>query len=307
LQIEQLSIFGPGLIGGSIALAAREREICSRVAIWSRDPGEREAARALNLGGPVSEDPAAIMRGASLVILAVPPLATVEIGQRIAPYLEPGAAVSDVASVKAGISRPLSVLFAAGAEGAVSRYAGAHPMAGAERSGLAAARANLFEGSVCFLTPDERTAPDALAAVGDFWRGLGARVRNISPEAHDEAVALISHLPHALAAALARFAGGQPAEGLDCAGPGWRDMTRLAAGSPDLWTEILSRNREPVSMALDGLIDELRGLRQHLRPGREAELREYLAEAESRRAGLAKGNGSADEVSGSKQEEKTCA
>ncbi len=173
-------------------------------------------------------------------------------------------------------------------------------MAGTERSGLAAARANLFEGSVCFLTPDERTAPDALAAVGEFWRALGARVRGIAPESHDETVALISHLPHALAAALVRFAGAQPAEGLDCAGPGWRDMTRLAAGSPELWTEILSRNREPVSNAIDGLIDELRGLRQHLRPGREAELRGYLAEAKDRRASLAKGNGSAD---GSKQEE----
>jgi prephenate dehydrogenase len=285
LQFEQLAIFGPGLIGGSIALAARERGLCRRVAIWSRDAAEREAASRLWLGEIVTNDPAAAVRGAALTILCTPPLAMPELGALIAPHLGGGSVVSDVASVKAGIAGPLGALFADSS--GRSRYAGAHPMAGAEHSGLAAARANLFQGAVCFLTPDEHTAPDALGVVRDFWLGLGCRVREISPAAHDETVALLSHLPHVLAAALVSFAGAQPADSLDCAGPGWRDMTRLAGGSPELWTEILSRNRAPVTNAIEGLIAKLREVRNHFETGREADLHEFLAAARKRRESLA--------------------
>jgi prephenate dehydrogenase len=288
LQFEQLAILGPGLIGGSIALAARERQICRRISIWSRDAAEREAAARLQLGELVTADPVEAVQGAHLTILCTPPLAMAELGARIAPQIAPGAAVSDVASVKTEVAGPLAALFADGT--GRSRYAGAHPMAGAERSGLAAARADLFAGAVCFLTPDEQTAPDALEIVRVFWEGLGCRVREILPAAHDETVALLSHLPHVLAAALVSFAGGQPAEALDCAGPGWRDMTRLAAGSPELWTEILSRNRAPVTNAIAGLIAKLGEVRQHFEPGQEARLHEFLAAAKARRESLASGS-----------------
>jgi prephenate dehydrogenase len=288
LQFEQLAIFGPGLIGGSIALAARERGICRRITIWSRDAEERAAASRLPLGDIITADASEAVRGADLTILCTPPLAMPEIGVQLAPYLGRGATVSDVASVKAGVAAPLSALFADDA--GVSRYAGAHPMAGAEHSGLVAARANLFAGAVCFLTPDEHTAPDALRVVHDFWQGLGCRVREIAPAAHDETVALLSHLPHVLAAALVNFAGGEPAGALDCAGPGWRDMTRLAGGSPDLWTEILSRNRAPVTNAIEGLIAKLREVCNHFEPGREASLHAFLAQARQRRESLAMGS-----------------
>jgi prephenate dehydrogenase len=211
------------------------------------------------------------------------------LGERIAPHVGAGAAVSDVASVKAGVSVPLGAIFGNGSAG-FSRYAGAHPMAGAELGGTAAARANLFDGALCFLTPDDSTAPDALAIVRAFWQGLGCRVREISPVAHDETVALLSHLPHVLAAALVSFAGGQPAGAMDCGGPGWRDMTRLAGGSPELWTEILSSNRAPVTNAIEGLIAKLREVRNHLEPGQEASLHEFLAEARGRRESSAQGS-----------------
>jgi prephenate dehydrogenase len=288
LQFEQLAILGPGLIGGSIALAARERQVCRRIAIWSRDEAERAAAQRQRLGELITADPVAAVQGAQLTILCTPPLAMAALGARIAPQLSPGAAVSDVASVKTDVAAPLSAIFADGS--GHSRYAGAHPMAGAERSGLAAARPDLFEGAVCFLTPDAQTAPDALEIVRAFWEGLGCRVREISPAAHDETVALLSHLPHVLAAALVSFAGAQPADALDCAGPGWRDMTRLAAGSPELWTEILSRNRAPVTNAIAGLIAKLGEVRQHFEPGQEARLHEFLAAAKARRESLTLGS-----------------
>ncbi len=210
----------------------------------------------------------------------MPPLAA-----RLAPHLPPHAVVSDVGSIKGGLVEELTAIFRPpGFPAAGSRYVGAHPMAGAELSGLAAARANLFDRRVCLLTPlDGQTDPDATALVRRFWQSLGARVREMTPQAHDEAVALVSHLPHVVAAALAGYVGVQPGSPLDCAGPGWRDMTRLAGGSPDLWTEILSRNRLPVTTALRGTIEKLREVLAVLETGRDADLERFLDEARHRR------------------------
>ena len=275
-SLAQLAVLGPGLIGGSAALAARHRGLCARLSVWSRDEAEREAVRRLELADLVTGDAAEAVRGADLVLLCTPPGAMAALAGQIAPHLAPGAAVSDVASVKAGVAAELTVVLG-------RRYVGSHPMAGAERQGLRAARADLFEGAVCLLTPDERTAPEALATVGAFWRDLGARVRCLPAAAHDETVALVSHLPHLLAAALVDFVGAEPGRATDCAGPGWRDMTRVAGGSPELWTEILSLNRGPVTYALRGLTEKLRAVLEILESGRDADLEAFLAEAKTRR------------------------
>ena len=154
-------------------------------------------------------------------------------------------------------------------------------MAGAERHGLSAARADLFERCVCLLTPlTGQTLPTATATVSRFWEGIGARVRSMTPQAHDQSVALVSHLPHLVAAALA----GLPEDAAtECAGPGWRDMTRLAAGSPELWTEILSHNRQPVTYALRGMISRLGEVLGLLEAGHDADLEKFLADAQRRR------------------------
>ncbi len=281
MQFQQLAIFGPGLIGGSVALAARRHGLCARLALWSRDASEREAARRLEVADLVTDDSAAAVRGADLVLLCTPPAALPALARLIAPHLEHGATVSDVASVKAGLVEELTAIFARPGE-AESRFVGAHPMAGAERHGLPSARADLFERCVCLLTPlAGRTGPAAVESVSGFWQGIGARVRRMpSPRAHDEAVAAVSHLPHLVAAALA----GLPEESATrCAGPGWRDMTRLAAGSPELWTEILSHNRRPVTDALRGMISRLGEALELLETGRDADLQQFLAAARERR------------------------
>lgn len=282
MQFQRLAIFGPGLIGGSLALAVRRAGICARLSVWSRDAAEREAARALGVADMTTDDPAAAVSGADLVILCVPPTALPELARKVAPVLEPGAVVSDVASVKAGLVEELTGILG-------GRFVGAHPMAGAERSGLEAARADLFERCVCLLTPLDgtRTEAAALASVESFWRGLGARVRRMTPQAHDEAVALVSHLPHLVAAALA---GLPDADANECAGPGWRDMTRLAAGSPDLWTEILSHNRGPVTDALRRMISRLGEALERLEGRHDADLRAFLAEGKRRKDDRRTGN-----------------
>ena len=202
--------------------------------------------------------------------------------RQVAPHLAAGVPVCDVASIKAGLSEELGGIFRQ-EPGAATSYVGAHPMAGGERSGPHAARADLFAGAVCLLTPDENTLPAALAAVEGFWTAVGARVRRMTPAAHDETVAMISHLPHALAAALVHFVTSEAPAAVAAAGPGWRDVTRIAAGSPELWTEILSRNRQPVTKALHGLIATLREMQGYLEAGREEELQKFLSEARSQR------------------------
>ena len=280
MQVSHLAVFGPGLIGGSLALAARKRQACARMSIWSQDPAEREAARKLQLAEVVTDDPAEAVCGADLVILCVPPAAMVGLASKIAPALEENAVATDVASVKGSLVAELTEIFRGRGKDAVSAYVGGHPMAGAEMSGLASAQEDLFAGCVCLLTPlDGCTKPEAIERVSQFWQKLGMRVRRMSPQAHDEAVALVSHLPHALAAGLTRYVGGLRNEALECTGPGWRDMTRLAGGSPEMWTEILSRNRRPVTNALHGIIGQLQEVLELLEAGRDPDLETFLTEA----------------------------
>lgn len=284
MRFSQLAIFGPGLIGGSLALAVCQRGVCERIAVWSRDAAERAAVQRLGLPGSVTVDPIAAVRGAGLVILCTPPAAMLKLAAQIAPHLPADAVVTDVASVKAGLAEELTRAFQAESGHGESRYVGGHPMAGAETSGLASARADLFDGRVCLLTPVEGvTARDATAAVEQFWQSLGSTVRRMSPPTHDAAVALISHLPHLLAAGLMDYVGGLPGEALECTGTGWRDMTRLAGGSPEMWTEILSRNRAPVTSALHGMIEKLQAVLEQLEAGHEADLERFLRAAKQRR------------------------
>ncbi len=203
------------------------------------------------------------------------------LARRIAPRLPLHAVVSDVGSIKGGLVEELTAILG-------PRYVGAHPMAGAEHHGLLAARADLFDNRVCLLTPlTNQTDPAALAAVRAFWQSLGARVHAMpSPAAHDEAVALVSHLPHVVAPALVNFVATQDGDPTRCAGPGWRDTTRLAGGSPDLWTEILSRNRVPVTNALRGTIEKLREVLEILEAGRDADLTRFLDDARRHRGTL---------------------
>lgn len=272
----QLAIFGPGLIGGSVALAARERGLCSRLVVWSPDAAERQAVTSRTFADLVTDDAALAAQGADLAILCTPPGVMAEVARTLMPSLAPTAVLTEVASVKGEIARALENV-------AGARFVGSHPMAGSDAAGFGAARADLFEGTVCLITPHRHSAPDATERVETLWRKLGARLRRMSTSEHDDAVALISHLPHLLAASLINFVAEQPGAPLSCAGPGWRDTTRIAGGPAELWTEILSHNRAPVTRALHGVIAKLREAAEYLEAGREADLRRFLTQAEARR------------------------
>jgi len=270
---DRVAILGPGLLGGSLALALASR---AAVRIWGR---RAAAVAALQNHCPMafaSTDLAAVVNNADIVVLCTPIGAMAEIVRRLLVDLKPDAIVTDVGSVKAPVVARLESELG-------SRFVGSHPMAGSDRSGIEYARADLFNRAACIITPTPQTDPAALGRIRDFWTTLGCRLFELDPEAHDRAMALVSHLPHLTAAALVRAAARTNSGALDLAGPGFLDSTRVAMGHADMWDEILRENRAAVLAAIRALLSELddvqnalsqdQGLNAFLTDARETRLR----------------------------------
>ena len=257
--ITQLTILAPGLLGGSVARAARERDVAQRIVLWTRRPESRLKLRAQPWCDSVAETPGDAVRHASLVVIAAPVDQIVPLTRQIAPDLAPGTLVTDVGSVKNEISRLGHAALAPHAH-----FVGAHPMAGSEKTGWEHGTATLFEHRNCFVTPLVDTAAQATAAVVEFWHALGAEVVTLAPDQHDEIVAHISHLPQVIASSLCGFLATKNPAWRDHAGGGLRDTTRIAGSDPQIWRAILEQNRDEILRALSGFEDELHGLRAAL-------------------------------------------
>jgi prephenate dehydrogenase len=201
--------------------------------------------------------------------------------QQFLPALKRGAIVTDVGSVKESVVKDLESLVAK----AGGHFVGSHPMAGAEKVGVGAARADLFEGAMCVVTPTRRTNPGAFRQVGEFWKAVGGRVLRLTPEMHDLLVSRSSHLPHVVATTLASLVldpKGPPHQTELCAN-GFRDATRIASGSPEMWRDIALGNRKKLRIALDEFVRELQRVQAILRRGRAAEVSVLFETAKSRR------------------------
>ncbi len=257
--ITQLTILAPGLLGGSVARAARERDVAQRIVLWTRRPESRLKLRAQPWCDAVAETPNAAVRGADLVVIAAPVDQIVPLTRQIAPDLAPGTLVTDVGSVKNEIS-----LLGHAALAPHAHFVGAHPMAGSEKTGWEHGTATLFEHRTCFVTPLVDTAAQATATVVEFWHALGAEVVTVAPDQHDEIVAHISHLPQVIASSLCGFLATKNPAWRDHAGGGLRDTTRIAGSDPQIWRAILEQNRDEILRALSGFEDELHGLRAAL-------------------------------------------
>jgi len=269
----RLAVIGVGLIGGSLARAVRDAGLAGEVVGWSRRPESRRIAIDQGLVDRVADMPEDAAEGADLVVVAARLSACAGLAARVSKTAAVGAVLTDVGSVKA---RQLAALEAAWP--APSLVVGAHPVAGSERSGAAAADPELFRRSHCVLTPSPHTNPEALARVRALWRGVGATVDEMSPEQHDAVLARVSHAPHVLAYALVRAVQrARVAEDvLGYAGAGFRDTTRIAASSPALWREIVLENAEAVLEALGEFDVEVRALRDAIE-NRDGETLEHLA------------------------------
>ena len=261
---DRVTVVGCGLVGSSLALALKKAGACGRVAGWDKDPGALDAA--VRLGAIDEVDEAFAAEGVSqsdLFYLAAPVGQIVEFLRAGAPHVKPGAVVTDAGSTKREVCR------AAISQTEKSwRFVGGHPVAGSHLRGPAHARADLFEGAPYVLTPPEDGSdPPALNALEETFNSLGARVRVLTAVQHDRALARLSHLPQLVSCALAATVNEEMDElELDAlAGPGYRDMTRLASSPWGIWQDILATNSREVADALDALVSKLSAARDGLR------------------------------------------
>lgn len=275
----QLVIVGVGLLGGSVALAAKSRGIARSVVGVGRD--ERNLARAVAAGviDSFSMEIESAVAVADLVVVCTPVdriAPDVMIVNRAAPAR---CLITDVGSTKGNILAALAgKLDPAGAS-----FIPAHPIAGSEKRGSANAHADLFVDRLVVTTPTPETDGEATAAVEFFWRSLGARVLRIDPTEHDAALAITSHLPHAAASALA---GVTPTGWLNLTAGGFRDATRIAAGDPELWTAIFEANRPAVLVAVDQFLIRMNAFRASLAAGDHGAIRDWLTEGKKVRDAL---------------------
>lgn len=255
-RVDTVAIIGVGLIGGSIGLALRRRKLARNVIGIGRRESSLSIARDR---GAVTSATTVLNQGvadAELVVVATPVDQIVDHVRQAAAHCRPGALITDVGSTKTSIVEML--------DGELERdveFVGSHPLAGGEKAGPDFSRDDLFDGCVVIVTPTERTPPSAVERTVGFWTSLGASVCQMSPSAHDGAVAATSHLPHIVASTLA---AATPQECLALVASGWRDTTRVAAGSPRLWEQILRQNRPRVLQSLDEFAKVLDSFRDAL-------------------------------------------
>jgi prephenate dehydrogenase len=282
-MFEQLGLIGCGLMGGSFALAARRAGVVKRVVGYSKSPTTTQ--RALQLG-VIDAEASSMLRaisGADLVLVAVPVAATETVFQSIKHLrVGDGTLVIDVGSTKRDVAD--AARRALGKNAAL--FVPAHPIAGSETAGVANADPNLYMGKQVILTPLENTLPGHVRRAAELWQAIGSRVSYMTPEAHDAALAAVSHFPHLAAFALMLSLTEQPegAAFLDLAGSGFRDFTRIAAGEPHLWRDVLLANQDQVRHQSRLFRKALVALEHHMAQGRSDQLLHLIGQASTARA-----------------------
>ncbi|MEE9222735.1 MAG: prephenate dehydrogenase/arogenate dehydrogenase family protein [Nitrosomonadaceae bacterium] len=266
--LNKLVIIGVGLIGGSFALALRKAGLVKHIVGLGRSRENLQRALELGILDEITDDFPLALKNADLVLLAVPVGQTAKILAQIAPHLESKTIITDAGSTKQDvIAAARSFLL-----GHLKNFVPGHPIAGAEQSGVNAATADLFRDKNLILTPLDETDTNALERVKEIWQGCGARVSQINAYQHDEILAAMSHLPHVLAVALMNHTCSSSTEDspddlMRFAGSGFRDFTRIAGSSPEMWRDICLANRELLLKQIDAYQNELTSMRGMLESG----------------------------------------
>ncbi len=281
VRFQKIAIIGVGLLGGSLGLAIRNRKLAGETAGFARRAAtvaDNEKVGALDY---VTTDLFAAVSKADLVILCTPLAQMRPLVKQLLPALKRGAIVTDVGSVKASIVRELESLVAKSGV----YFVGSHPMAGAEKTGVRAARVDLFTNAVCVVTPTRKTNRAALKRVEKFWKAVGCRLLTLTPEAHDKFVSCSSHLPHLIAATLASHVlnPAQPKAQAALCATGFRDTTRIASGSPEMWRDIALANRKNLTKSLNGFMADLRKFQKLLAKGDTKSISKFFETAKQRR------------------------
>jgi cyclohexadieny/prephenate dehydrogenase len=262
--VERLALIGAGLIGSSIALAARDFNAARSIVIYDAAPEVRARVREIGIADAVEDDIADAVKTADLVIICTPVGVCGEVAKQIAPHLKPGAIISDVGSVKGSVVAQVAPHLPAQVH-----FVPAHPIAGTEFSGPDAGFATLFCNRWCILTPPANADAEAVAKLDAFWTRIGAKVERMSPAHHDKVLALTSHLPHLIAYNIVGTAddfGEQTrSEVIKFSASGFRDFTRIASSDPTMWRDIFLNNREAVLEMLGRFNEDLSALQKMIR------------------------------------------
>lgn len=261
MSFNKIVIFGVGLIGGSAALALKQANAVRHVVGVGRSLDNLQAALDLDVIDEAQSDVAAAVQDADIVLIATPVAQTPKILEAILPHLAAHTVITDAGSTKSDITEYVeaAALGAANPQQFLSQFVGGHPIAGAEKSGVTAAKADLFVGKNVVLTPNQQTSAEALEKVRQMWLGTGAKVTQMTAAEHDQTFAAVSHLPHLLAFALVDDLASRPnaKQLFDFAASGFRDFTRIAASSPEMWRDISLANRNALLDEIDAFQKEL--------------------------------------------------
>jgi cyclohexadieny/prephenate dehydrogenase len=281
----RLALIGVGLIGSSIARAARAQGAVRSIVATARSAATRRRVAELGLADQVVETNAAAVEGADLVIVCIPVGASGPVAREIGPHLQTGAIVSDVGSVKGSVLRDMALFIPAGVH-----LIPAHPVAGTEYSGPDAGFAELFVDRWCILTPPDGAAPDAVERLVAFWRMLGANVETMTAEHHDLVLAVTSHLPHLIAYTIVGTADelGQVtrSEVLQFSAGGFRDFTRIAASDPTMWRDVFLANKDAVLEMLGRFNEDISNLTRAIRRGDGDALFDHFTRTRAIRKGI---------------------
>lgn len=234
----RVTILGVGLIGASFALALKERGLCSHITGYGRKEKNLQRAKHIKIIDSYDLDAAKSCMDSDLILFSMPVGSFKGIARKINRVLKKGAIVTDVGSIKGKLVKDMEILM----HGGVS-FVGGHPIAGSDRSGIDSASANLFKGARCILTPTKKTDKKSLKIIKKLWEEFGARVTILDPEEHDRIYAAVSHFPHVIAYEIVNTVSHAGNFNFKFAGQGFKDTTRIAASSPELWSDIFLMNR----------------------------------------------------------------
>jgi cyclohexadieny/prephenate dehydrogenase len=281
----RVALIGVGLIGSSIARAAKAQGAAGSIVATARSAETRKRVAELGIADQVVETNAAAVEGADLVIISIPVGACGPVAEEIAPHLKPGAIISDVGSVKGSVVRDMAPHLPKNVH-----FVPAHPVAGTEYSGPDAGFAELFVNRWCILTPPEGTDPKAVDKLAEFWRLIGANVETMAPDHHDLVLAVTSHLPHLIAYTIVGTADELQtvtrSEVLKFSAGGFRDFTRIAASDPTMWRDIFIANKEAVLEMLGRFNEDIAGLTKAIRRGDGDALFEHFTRTRAIRKGI---------------------
>ena len=276
---------GFGLIGGSIARAAKAQGLAGEIVTTARSEKSRQRVRELNVVDRVTENNIEAVKGADLVILCIPVGDCGPVAQEIAPHLKPGAIISDVGSVKGSVVRDMAPHLPEGVH-----FVPAHPVAGTEHSGPDSGFAELFVNRWCILTPPAGTDPAATEKLRTFWADIGAKVEIMTPDHHDLVLAITSHLPHLIAYTIVGTADEleqvTSSEVMQFSASGFRDFTRIAASDPTMWRDVFLANKEAVLEMLGTFNEDLSKLTRAIRRGDGEALFEHFTRTRAIRRGI---------------------